>query len=77
MNVADSSEKINTAIRECLDRCYRSPAPSVCLAEYLKGLTSQRGWLPGDIVEVRSRVIRILRSLTSPEDDDLPIGFTL
>jgi hypothetical protein len=71
MQATDSTARINAAIRECLDLCYRSPAPSACFAEYLKGLTLKRGWLPNEIADVRSRVIRILRSLSVPEEDDL------
>jgi hypothetical protein len=75
MHVADPNGRINAAIRECLDLCYRSPAPSACLAEYLKALAVEREWSTTDVAGVRSRVIRILRSLTVPEDDEEPFGF--
>lgn len=64
-----SSERINQAIRECLDRCYVAYDPVLCLTEYLRDLSRQQ-WSAADISEVRSRVIHILRAVAVDESDD-------
>jgi hypothetical protein len=69
MAVAIGPDKINLAIRECLDRCYASPTPAVALADYLKQLSRSDGWQASEVNEVRTRAIRIFRNVAVPEED--------
>ena len=78
MATVDSTEKINSAIGDCLTRCYSSPTPVLCLTEYLKTLLESGDWTPDDVAKVRSAAVRILRNIAAPDDEDgLPIGFFL
>ena len=69
MAVATGLNKINRAIRDCLDRCYVSPTPAVALADFLKHLSRSDGWQAAEVNEVRTRAIRIFRNVAVPEDD--------
>jgi len=78
MSDVDSTHKINAAIHDCLDLCYRSATPVLCLTEFLKRLSMSRGWSASEVVEVRSRVVHILRTVAAgDEDDGLPYGFSM
>jgi hypothetical protein len=78
MSIVDSTGKINDAVHECLNRCYASPTPVLCLTEYLKRLMDTRVWTVDELAAVRSAAVRILRNIAAPQEDDgLPIGFDL
>ena len=78
MIAVDSTQKINAAIHDCLELCYGSPTPVLCLTEFLKRLSMSREWTAIEVVEVRSRVVRILRTVAAgDEDDGVPIGFSM
>lgn len=78
MSIVRSSNKINAAIGDCLNRCYLSSAPVLCLTEYLKALTDSGGWTADEVAAVRSAAVHILRNVAAPEEDDsLPLGFSL
>jgi hypothetical protein len=78
MSVVESTGKINAAIGDCLDRCYLSSTPVLCLTEYLKALMDTGDWAADEVAAVRSAAVHILRSVAAPEDDDgLPLGFSL
>jgi hypothetical protein len=79
MNVVQSASKINTAIGDCLSRCYSSPTPVLCLTEYLKSLLQSGQWTPEEVAKVRSAAVHILRHIAAPdeEDDGLPFDFSV
>jgi hypothetical protein len=60
-------ERVNAAIRECLDRCYISNNPSAEIAAYLKELMLL-GWTPDEIADTRSCVLRILLRIATPRE---------
>jgi hypothetical protein len=66
------SDRINAAIRECLDRCYASQTPIPCLAEYVALLGSDPEWSPAEVSEVENGVRQMLRRIMlDPEDDNV------
>ena len=78
MSVVKSTDKINGAIRECLNRCYSSPTPVLSLTEFLKALRESGEWKRDEVAKVRSAAVHILRNVAAPEEDDgLPLGFSL
>jgi hypothetical protein len=78
MSAVGLSEKLNAAVNDCLATCYASPSPALHLTQYLAAMTQTGQWTAGEVASVRSVVVRILRRIAAPEEDDgLPIGFTL
>lgn len=78
MSKVESTEKINAAIGDCLNLCYLSSAPVLCLTEYLKSLILRGGWTSVEVAAVRSAAVHILRNVAAPDEDDgMPIGFSL
>jgi hypothetical protein len=74
----ESTNRINAAIGDCLNRCYLSPTPVLCLTEYLKTLMASGDWTADEVAAVRSAAVHILRNVAAPEDDDgMPLGFSL
>ncbi len=55
--------KINNAIRDCLQRCYKSSNAIPRIAEFLDALRSGGGWQDSELREVEARVRRILSSI--------------
>jgi hypothetical protein len=74
----ESTARINKAIHACLELCYQSSDPAHCIAEFLNRLRSDSEWTSGELAQVRSATIHILRKIATPEEDDgMPIGFLL
>jgi hypothetical protein len=71
VSVVESTAKINVAIRECLDVCYHSSDPAHCITEYLARLRRGGEWTTGELTEVRSAAIYILRNIAAPEHDSV------
>ena len=63
-------QKMNAAIHDCLERCYSSPTPVLCLVEYLQRLRISGKWTCEELMEVRSRVVRILRVVAAGDEED-------
>lgn len=61
--------RFNGAVHECLELCYRSPAPLACLAEYLEKLRAD-GWREQAIDKVQAMVLRMLKAVSVPEDHE-------
>src|SRR4051794_25017438 len=55
--------KVNDAIHECLDRCYRKNAALVELALFLDELRSGEGWRAGEIHEVEFALLTLLNGV--------------
>jgi hypothetical protein len=64
-------ERINEAIRECLDGCYRAPMPLAHLAEYVARLRSDDSWHEADVLEVEVGVRQMLKGITGVGGDSL------
>jgi hypothetical protein len=58
-----STVRINSAIRDCLDRCYRSDNPTGCVAAFMQELRDCGTWTQQELHIVYSTVIRMLRAL--------------
>lgn len=64
--------RINAAIRECLDQCYASQTPIPCLAEYVAMLGGDPDWSDAEVAEVENAVRQMLkRIMLDPGDDSL------
>lgn len=58
-------EKINAAIGECLQRCYRSRDAIAAVADYITELQDSIGWNDVEIHAVELAVLRMLGSMTN------------
>ena len=58
-----SSSSINSAIRDCLDRCYQSDNATGCVAAFMQELRDEGIWTRQELHIVYSTVIRMLRAL--------------
>jgi hypothetical protein len=65
----ESLLKLNTAIRACLDRCYKADSPLVALASFVAELRRRPQWREAEIDEVESTVRRILQAVVTRRDD--------
>lgn len=63
--------KVNAAVRDCLDQCYRSPQPLATLASYLVKLSNTPDWKQHEIDAVEAGVVRMLALLSSPSDSGI------
>jgi hypothetical protein len=61
--------KMNTAIRACLDRCYKVDSPLVELAAFVADLRRRSDWRESEIDEVETTVRRILQAVVTRRDD--------
>lgn len=61
-----TGEEINQAIRECLDECYASSNPLLCLADFIQKLRQRPGWTAIDTGHVQQKALRILTILLEP-----------
>jgi hypothetical protein len=68
--MSDKTAKINTAIRDCLARCYESEAPLAELAEYVILLRAEPAWSDAEIYEVETTVRRVLMGIVRGHCDD-------
>jgi hypothetical protein len=68
-------EKVNAAVRDCLDQCYPSRQPLATLAAYLIKLSTNPDWRQDEIDAVEAGVVRMLALLSSPSDSGIiPAG---
>jgi len=69
--------KINNAVHECLDRCYRTDDFLPVIAEFLKELGAADDWKKSEIVEVELAVHKVLHAVIvagEPSADDILHG---
>lgn len=64
-----STVRINSAIRDCLDRCYRSDNPTGCVAAFMQELRDDGTWSQQELHIVYSTVIRMLRALNAERQE--------
>jgi|GEM_PF-3125950 len=66
-----SVERINAAIRDCLDRCYASQVPFATWSAYINRLWADTSWNKADVEQVHRATRRILKALVTDEGDNL------
>jgi hypothetical protein len=54
------NEKMNQAVRDCLDSCYASETPFAALATFGEQLSKRMDWTADDVAEVTLRAVRVL-----------------
>jgi hypothetical protein len=69
IDAVSRTNKVNRAIRDCLCRCYSSPNSLLGLADYLASLVNSGEWTNNEVAVVRSAAVRILSSISEPEDE--------
>ncbi len=62
----NNSDRINAAIRDCLEGCYESQTPLPRLAEYVANLRADPAWRDSEVMEVEVAVRQMLKGLVSP-----------
>jgi hypothetical protein len=67
MRVVESTDKLNTAVQECLSQCYSSPCSAVCLVKFLRRLRLTGSWSSDEVASIRSAVVCVLRRIASPD----------
>lgn len=65
------ADRINDAIRECLDGCYRAQIPLAHLAEYVAKLRADPSWREAEVVEVEVAVRQMLKGIAGGSDDSM------
>ena len=70
MSENSSLERINAAVRECLNRCYDSSDPFECWSQYIESLRADMTWNRHDVEQVQLATRRILKALLLPESHD-------
>jgi len=66
-----NSERINAAIRSCLESCYESQVPLACLAEYVANLRADPLWRDADVHEVEVTVRQLLKQIVNSQGDTM------
>jgi hypothetical protein len=59
-----AAEKISAAIRQLLDQCYQSTAPTACISVYTERLADDPEWTMDEITTVRSAVVKVLAAIS-------------
>jgi hypothetical protein len=65
------ADRINEAIRQCLDGCYRAQLPLSHLAEFVAKLRADPTWRESDISEVEIAVRQMLKGIAGCCGDTL------
>jgi hypothetical protein len=61
-------DRINAAIRDCLQRCYESQVPLHSLAEFVGMLRANPDWREAEVQEVEAGVRQMLKGIMSPAE---------
>ena len=56
-------EKVNWAIHDCLERCYKTDEVLAVLAEFLDELKERKDWREAEIREVELGVLKVLHGV--------------
>ena len=65
-----SSERINRAVRKCLDRCYAAPSPLVEMGLFLEEMRKSGELNESEAAQVQITVSRILGQITGKADSN-------
>jgi hypothetical protein len=63
---AQSAAKINSAVRDCLSRCYWHEEPLSVVADFLAELRQRPGWTEADLITTEATVLKMLTAMTEP-----------
>jgi hypothetical protein len=64
-----NESKLSAALDECLRRCLAGDRPYYELSQALNGYKSNSDWSPAEVVELQTRVIRVLMGHWRGEDE--------
>ena len=70
--VADTSDKINKAVADCLAQCYAQSSPFSTVVSYLNNLRNQPGWQESEVLSVERTVLRMLKAMLENDDNVTP-----
>jgi hypothetical protein len=59
----NNPDRINAAIRDCLQRCYESRFPLPILAEFMGKLRADPDWREAEVQEVEAAVRQMLKGI--------------
>jgi hypothetical protein len=62
-------ERINLAIKDCLQRCYENSMPLGALGEFMDGLRADPTWNEAEIEQVERGVLQMLAALSGRSDE--------
>ena len=62
-------QRINRAIRDCLEHCYRCSTQLECVAAYMQQLRSREEWNAREVEHVVVAVLKILNVLVRRTDE--------
>ena len=68
--MSETTNKINAAIHECLERCYSAKLPIACMAAYLGELRTDPLWSLAEVDMVETRVRQILTLIVEQPPTD-------
>ena len=57
---AEQNARIESALAMCLDECRAKDRPFTRVSEFIAGLQSEPDWTDQEIIELQTRVIRVL-----------------
>jgi hypothetical protein len=57
---AEQSAKIESALGSCLEECRATDRPYTRVSEFIAGLQGDPEWTPSEIIELQTRIIRVL-----------------
>lgn len=63
---AQSAAKINSAVRDCLGRCYWQQEPLSVVADYMSELRRRPGWTEAELITMEATVLKMLKAMTEP-----------
>lgn len=57
---AEQYARIESALASCLDECRATDRPYTRVSEFIAGLQGDPEWMAAEIIELQTRVIRVL-----------------
>jgi len=57
---AEQNARIESALATCLDECRAKDRPFTRISEYIASLQADPAWTEAEIIELQTRVIRVL-----------------
>lgn len=65
------AQRMNAAVRACLNECYHSTEPLVSLAAFIESLRRFGNWREAELLQIETTVRRILNSVVTTRDDSI------
>jgi hypothetical protein len=57
---AEQTAKIESAVANCLEECRATDRPYSRVTEFIAGLQGDPDWTPQEVIELQTRIIRVL-----------------